>query len=565
MKRVERNELETMVFQSVNKIYEKDFQTNWDRNALSNYKEDSLKYSDVATQIAKLHLLYESCGIQKGDRIALFSPNQANWVVGFISVISYGAVAVPLLHEFKPVNVHHLINHSSAKLLLVENGLWNGLDIKEMPGLEAVVKLEDYSELYSKNEKFTAALADIENVFASKYPSGFGPKDICFHEDEAEELAVINYTSGTSGFSKGVMIPYRAILSNILFARKAVPCINSESKILCILPSAHMYGMMFEILYEFSVGAHINFLTKTPSPAVLLQAMKEIKPILVVAVPLIFEKVYRSKVKPTLEKPAIKILTKIPGLNQIVYNKVRTELIESFGGSFYEVILGGAAFNKEVEEFMHKIKFPFTVGYGMTECAPILAYEDWKTARLYSCGRPARYLQIRIDSTDPINVPGEIQVKGPNVFLGYYNNEEATNAVFTKDGWFKTGDMGVMDADDFLYIKGRCKCMILGPSGQNIYPEEIEDSINNIKYVSDSLVIEDNNKLVALVYPDWVKAKKKGLDAEALKARIEEEIKDINKQRPAYEKITRIELMENDFERTPKKSIKRYLYQKSEN
>jgi len=563
MKRVQKQKLETMVFESVNKIYEKDFQDNWNRNGLSNYKAETLTFGDVATQIEKLHIIFAACGIEKGDKIALFSPNQANWVVGFLSITTYGAVAVPLLHEFKPANVHHLVNHSGAKILFTEQGLWQGLDVNEMPDLKGVIRLEDFSELNSRSEEFSAAIADIENIFKQKYPKGFGPADLNYHEDTSEELALINYTSGTSGFSKGVMLPYRSVLSNLLFARKAVPCINNTSEILSILPAAHMYGMMFEILYEFSVGAHINFLAKTPSPAVLLEAMQAIRPHLIVAVPLIFEKVYRSKVKPIIEKPGIRVLVKIPGLNQIVFSKVRKELLSSFGGRFYEVILGGAAFNKEVEEFMHKIKFPFTVGYGMTECAPILAYENWDTARLYSCGRPARFLQIKIDSSDPQNVAGEILVKGPNVFQGYYNNEEATKAVFTEDGWFKTGDMGVMDEDDFLYIKGRCKCMILGPSGQNIYPEEIEDAINNISYVSDSLVIEDNNKLVALIFPDRVKAKKKKLNEEALKAKIEDEIKSINKERPAYEKITKVELMENDFERTPKKSIKRYLYQRS--
>lgn len=564
MKRVQKKTLEKFTFESFNKIYEKDFRENWNRKALTNIKAETLCYSDVARQIAKLHILYKEAGIQKGDKIALFSPNQANWAVSIISITTYGAVAVPLLHEFKPANVHHLVSHCEAKLLLTEQNLWQGLSTDEMPSLIGVIRMEDFSELFSRSEALSSAIANSEANFTAMYPDGFGPENINYYEDSAEEMAMINYTSGTSGFSKGVMIPYRSLVSNCLFGRQAVPCIDNTSKVVSILPSAHMYGMMFEVLYELSCGAHINFLTKTPSPAVLIETMKEIKPDLLVAVPLIFEKVYRSKVKPTLEKPAIKILTKIPGLNQIVYSKVRKELIESFGGKFYEVILGGAAFNKEVEEFMHKIKFPFTVGYGMTECAPIISYEAWDSARLYSCGRPARYLEIKIDSKDPQNVPGEILVKGPNVFLGYYNNEDATKAVFTEDGWFRTGDMGVMDEDQFIYIKGRCKCMLLGPSGQNIYPEEIEDSINNLKFVSDSLVIEDssNNKLVALIYPDYVKAKQNGLDSEALKARLENDIKAVNKERPSYERITKIEILENDFERTPKKSIKRYLYQK---
>ena len=563
MKRVQKQELETFVFESVNKIYQKDFQENWDRNSLTNYGGEALKYSDIATQIEKLHIIYRQCGIQKGDRIALCSPNQANWVVAFLSAMTYGAVVVPLLHEFKPVNIHHLVNHSESKILFVDQSIWQGLDMKEMPKVQAVAKLEDWSLLYAAEDGIKAIHDNIENIFAEKHPDGFKPGDLDYYEDSSEELAIINYTSGTSGFSKGVMIPYRAVVSNILFARKAVPCIDNTSTVVSMLPCAHMYGMMFEVLYEFSVGAHIIFLTKAPTPTVLLQVMKEMRPNLIVAVPLVFEKVYKSKVKPILEKKGIRVLYKIPLLNRIIYRAVRKELYESFGGNFYEVILGGAAFNRDVEEFMHKAKFPFTVGYGMTECAPILAYENWDTARLYSCGRPARYLQIRIDSADPLHTPGEIQVKGPNVFLGYYQNEEATAAAFTEDGWMKTGDMGVLDEDNFLYIKGRCKCMILGPSGQNIYPEEIEDGINALPYVSDCLVIDENSKLVALVYPDRAKATRKGLNEEALKAAIEASIKEFNKDQPSYQKISRVDLMENDFERTPKKSIKRYLYQKN--
>ena len=376
MKRVQKKPLEKFTFESFNKIYEKDFRDNWDRQALTNIKAETLCYSDVARQIEKLHIIYKESGIEKGDKIALFSPNQANWAVSIISITTYGAVAVPLLHEFKPANVHHLVSHCGAKLLLTEQNLWQGLSTDEMQSLIGVIRMEDFSELFSRSEALSAAIANVEASYAAKYPNGFGPQDINYYEDSAEEMAMINYTSGTSGFSKGVMIPYRSLVSNCLFGRQAVPCIDQNSKVVSILPSAHMYGMMFEVLYELSCGAHINFLTKTPSPAVLIETMKEIKPDLLVAVPLIFEKVYRSKVKPTLEKPAIKILTKIPGLNQIVYSKVRKELIESFGGKFYEVILGGAAFNKEVEEFMHKIKFPFTVGYGMTECAPLITYSS---------------------------------------------------------------------------------------------------------------------------------------------------------------------------------------------
>ena len=562
MKRVQKNQLEKFTFESVNSLYEQTFRENWNRQALTNYKGASYSYGEVAVKIAKLHLMYESCGLRKGDRVAICAQNQAHWVAALLSVISYGAIAVPLLHEFKPGNIHHLVNHSESRILFVDQTIWNGIDPSEMPGLEAIVKLDDFSILHSSNSEITAAREAIEDSYRAKYPEGLKPEMISYHKDSADELALINYTSGTSGFSKGVMIPYRALCSNILFARKAVPAITNKSNILSMLPAAHMYGLMFEILYEFTVGARIFFLTKTPSPAVLLEALAAVRPTVIIAVPLIIEKVYKGKVKPVIDKPAMKVLLSIPGIRNIIGGKIRKELVKAFGGQFYEVIVGGAAFNREVEEFMNFIKFPITVGYGMTECAPILAYADWDKTRVGSCGKAARFMEIRIDSIDPARTPGEVQIKGPNVFLGYYNNEKATDSAFTSDGWFRTGDMGIIDKDGFLYLKGRSKCMILGPSGQNIYPEEIEGELNNLNYVVDSLVVEENSRLIAIIFPDRVKATRNGLDEAALREEIDSQIRALNKEQPSYLRIAKTEFLEDDFERTPKKSIKRYLYQK---
>ena len=383
-----------------------------------------------------------------------------------------------------------------------------------------------------------------------------------YYEDSADELAVINYTSGTSGFSKGVMIPYRAIFSNIEFAAKVLPTLNNKSRVVSMLPCAHMYGLMFEVLYELSVGCHVHFLSRLPSPKIIMQALAEVKPSVVIAVPLVIEKIYKTKVKPILEKEGIKFLMKVPGLNQVLFNKVKTELVNAFGGEFYEVIIGGAAFNKEVEAFFKKMAFPFTVGYGMTECAPIIAYDDWKEEKLYSCGKAAPNMEIRIDSSNPAEVPGEIQIKGANVFLGYYKNEKATAEVFTEDGWFRTGDMGILDEDGSLFIKGRTKCMILGPSGQNIYPEEVETTLNSQPYVVESLVIEDDGGLTALIYPDFQQGVKDGMPQSEFVKYIKSQLSEWNKELPNYAKLKKVEVMSEDFERTPKKSIKRYLYQR---
>lgn len=551
-----------MEFTSVNKIFENSFKKNWDRPAISNYHGETLHFKDVARRVEKLHIMFEECGLQKGDKVAICSRNQANWAVTFLAILTHGAVPVPLLHEFKSANIHHLVNHSEAKILFVDEVIWEGLSETEMPDLHAIIQVNNFRILYAKDESIVEAKAHLNELFGRKYPEAFTPDCINYYEDTADELAVINYTSGTSGFSKGVMIPYRAIFSNIEFAKKVLPQLNNTSRVVSMLPCAHMYGLMFEVLYELSAGCHVHFLSRLPSPKIIMQALAEVKPNIVIAVPLVIEKIYKSKLKPVLEKEGIKFLMKVPGLNQVVLNKVRNELINAFGGEFIEVIIGGAAFNKEVEAFFKRMNFPFTVGYGMTECAPIITYDDWKVEKLYSCGKAAPNMEVRIESKDPANIPGEIQVKGANVFLGYFKNEEATAEVFTEDGWFRTGDMGILDADGSLFIKGRTKCMILGPSGQNIYPEEVETVINSQPYVVDSLVVEDNGGLTALIYPDFQQGEKDGMSQEAFVKYMEGTLGELNQELPNYAKLKKIEVMSEDFERTPKKSIKRYLYQR---
>ena len=551
-----------MEFKSVNKLLESSIRNNWDRDALSNYEGITLKYKDIAQKIELLHIAFEKCGLVKGDKVALCSRNQANWGVCFLASLSYGAVPVPILHEFKPESIHYLVNHSDARVLFVDEVMWEGLSETEMPGLEAVVQMTDFQFLYYKGQDAGEVRESIVGAFAQKYPEGLRPDDLDFYEDSADELALINYTSGTSGFSKGVMIPYRALYINIWFAANvAEPQMNCESEVVAMLPSAHMYGMMFEFLFEMTIGAHVHFLTRTPSPKVIMKAFSEIHPDVIIAVPLIIEKLYKSQVKPVVDRH--KAFMRIPIVDQLILKKIRNAMIDALGGRFKEVIIGGAAMNPEVEEFFHRIKFPFTIGYGMTECAPLITYAKWWKSREGSCGRPIDGCELRIDSPDPYTVPGEVQVKGDNVFLGYYKNEEATAGVFTEDGWFRTGDMGIVDKDGYLYLKGRSKCMILGPSGQNIYPEELEAVINNVTYVVDSLVIQDKVGLTALVYPDYHLAELDGMSPEQLEKRIADGLPEINAHLPNYAQISRIEFLPEDFERTPKRSIKRYLYQRT--
>ncbi len=538
-----------MGFQSVNKLIERSFKANWEREALSNYQGSTLRYKEVAERIEYLHICFERCGLKKGDKVALCSRNQANWGVCFLASTTYGAVPVPILHEFKAENIHYLVNHSEAKVFFVDEVIWEGLSEAEMPGVQVFVQMNNLKTIFSRNDYLDETRKSLADDFRKKFPKGFAPNCLNYYEDSADELALINYTSGTSGFSKGVMVPYRALWANIQCAGlDAEPQMNCESEVVAMLPSAHMYGLMFEFLFEMTIGAHVHFLTRTPSPKVIMKAFSEIKPDIIIAVPLIIEKVYKSQIKPVVDRH--KAFMRIPIVDQFILKKIRNSMIEAFGGRFEEVILGGAAFNPEVEDFMAKIHFPFTVGYGMTECAPLICYAKWWKTRQLSCGQPIRGCDLRIDSEDPINIPGEVQVKGDNVFLGYYKNEEATKASFTEDGWFKTGDMGVVDKDGFLYLRGRSKCMILGSNGQNIYPEEIEAVANSLPEVGESLVVSRDGRIVALVaLADGAGS----VSAESLKSRI-------NSALPGYCRLSGLELMKEAFVHTPKHSIKRSLY-----
>ncbi len=551
-----------MEFHSVNKLLQESFVKNWDRPALTNFQGMTLAYRDVARRIAKLHIAFEQCGLRRGDKVAICSRNQANWGVSFLAAITYGAVAVPILHEFKPGNIHYLVNHSEARVLFVDDVIWEGLSAEEMPDLSVVVQINNFKFLYADSEERRQVREHLNEEFGHRYPNNFEPENLDYYHDGPEELAIINYTSGTSGFSKGVMIPYRALYSNIEFASKdACPMLKAGMNVVSMLPSAHMYGMMFEFIFEMTIGMHVHFLSRVPSPKIIMQAFSEVHPDIIIAVPLVMEKVYKSKLKPVIDKT--KYYRHIPVLDKVIAKKFCTELTNAFGGKFEEVILGGAAFNPEVEKFLHKIGFHYTVGYGMTECAPIIGYAHWDKVKVGSAGRAALNMEIRIDSTDPKTIPGEVQVKGPNVCLGYYKNDDATKASFTPDGWFKTGDMGVIDRDGYLFLRGRSKCMVLGPSGQNIYPEEVEATINNFNYVVDSLVVEDDGGLTALIYPDWHQGELDGYTRSDFKKRIIGLLPAINDVLPKYAQIKKIELMPEDFERTPKKSIKRYLYQRN--
>ena len=551
-----------MEFKSVNKSLQESFIRNWDRPALTNYQGMTLAYRDVARRIAKLHIAFEQCGLQKGDKVAICSRNQANWGVSFLAAITYGAVAVPILHEFKPGNIHYLVNHSEARVLFVDDVIWEGLSAEEMPDLSVVVQINTFKFLYAGSVDLLDVREHLNEEFGRRYPNNFEPEDLDYYEDKPEELAIINYTSGTSGFSKGVMLPYRALWSNIQFAMEdAEPQLKAGMNVVAMLPSAHMYGMMFEFLFEITIGMHVHFLSRVPSPKIIMQALGDVQPDIIIAVPLVMEKVYKTKLKPIIDRN--RHYMRIPIVDKVIEKRFCTELTNAFGGKFEEVILGGAAFNPEVEKFLNKIGFHYTVGYGMTECGPIIGYAHWNKVKVGSAGRAALNMEIRIDSPDPRNVPGEVQVKGPNVCLGYYKNPQATKDSFTKDGWFRTGDMGVLDEDGYLFLRGRSKCMVLGPSGQNIYPEEVEATINNFIYVVDSLVVEDDGGLTALIYPDWHQGELDGFSRDEFKKRIEGLLPAINDELPKYAQIKKIELMPEDFERTPKKSIKRYLYQRT--
>lgn len=547
---------------SFNELIEKSVIEHWDLDALTDYKGKTLQYHDVARKIEKIHIMFEASGVQKGDRIALCGRNSSMWAAAFLATLTYGAVAVPVLHEFTPEQIHNIVNHSESKILFVGDVVATEIDATKMPALEGIIYLPDLSLTLSRTEKLTYAREHLNEMFGKKYPKYFRPEHVHYYREQSpDELALINYTSGTTGNSKGVMIPYRAMWSNADFARSVLGAtVKPGSHIISILPMAHMYGMAFELIFEFIAGAHVFYLTRMPSPAIIAQALAEVKPALMIAVPLIIEKIIRKRVFPKIQTNRMKLLLNTPVIQKKVKEKICEQVMQAFGGNIYQVIIGGAALNREIEMFLKDINFPFTVGYGATECAPIIGYSDWKDFVPTSCGKPALHQEVRIDSVDPENVPGEILTKGPNVLLGYYKNEEATLQVLDADGWFHTGDLGTMDADQNIYIKGRSKNMLLGSNGQNIYPEEIEDKLNSLPLVSECLVVQRGEKLVGLVYPDLEEAKELGLNDADIKNLMEENKKQLNEINPAYCKLSDIEIMEEEFVKTPKRSIKRYLY-----
>lgn len=539
---------------------EESIKNNWERPALTDFKGATSSYKDVARKIEKLHLLFEHCGIRKGDKIALCSRNTSNWGIAFLATLSYGAVAVPILNEFKPDNVHHIVNHSEARILFAGDVVWENLDEGAMPGLDGVIRVEDYSLRFSRQEKLTEARAKLNELFGKKFPERFRAEDVHYEYDHPDDLALINYTSGTTSSSKGVMLPYRSLWTNLKFAMDVFGPTPGE-QIVSMLPMAHMYGLAFEFIYEFASGMHIHFLSRTPSPKIIADAFAEVKPNLIITVPLVIEKIIKKRVFPTLEKPHMKLLMNIPLINDKLRNSVRQKVIEAFGGNFKELIIGGAALNKEVETFLRSINFPYTVGYGMTECGPLLSYDGWQTFRKGSCGKAVPRLELKIDSGDQQNIVGEILAKGDCVMSGYYKNPEATRAAIDSEGWLHTGDMGIIDADGYLYIKGRCKNMILSSNGQNIYPEEIEDKLNNMNYISESIVIEKEGKLIALIYPDFDTVNTDKIDDEKLAEIMTDNLKELNQQLPAYSQVSTYKLYNEEFEKTPKRSIKRFLYQ----
>ncbi len=532
----------------------------WDKPALNTIGGDSLTYAEMATAIARFHIIFEKAGFKKGEKIALCANNGARWGFAYLAVNTYETVIVPILADFTPESVMGLVNHSDSVALFTNAARWKKMDPEKMPALKVVFDVDNWDVLMCRDEKIADAVAHWDELFAAKYPNGFGPDDVHFPTDNWDDLSTINYTSGSTGDPKGVMLTYRNFSANVDYSQRHVP---AGDKMVSMLPMAHMYGLVIEFLYPLCNGTSIYWMAKAPTPAALMKAFAEVKPYLLITVPLVMEKIYKNKVKPTLDKPIMKILLKIPGLNNIIYKKVKDGLVQAFGGNVQEFIMGGAALNPEVERLFKRIKFPYLVGYGMTEACPLLAYEHWTKYVAGSCGKAVDVAEVRIDSDDPQHVVGEIQARGENIMIGYYKNEEATANAFTEDGWLRTGDLGIIDAEGNIFIRGRSKNMILGPSGQNIYPEELESVINNVNYVSDSLVIEDNGALVALVYPDYHQASLDGMTPDQIKKRLEDSLPEINSEIPNYARIKRMEFLPEDFERTPKKSIKRYLYQRN--
>ena len=547
---------------SLNALIEHSIKSNWNLMALSDMGGVNLQYKDVALLIAKMHILFDAAGVKRGDKVAICGKNSSNWTVVFLSCLTAGVVAVPILHEFKPDTIHHLVNHSDAKLFFVDAAIWENLDERLLPNLVGAIYISEFGMPLSRSEKLTETRNNINQCFGAKYPYSFEPENLKYFPDQPDDLAMINYTSGSTGMSKGVMVPFRSLWSNVRFCLDNLNMLKPGVKMVNMLPLAHMYGMTIEMLNPFCHGCHCYFLTKLPSPKIILKAFADVQPALIITVPLIVEKIIRNKVFPLLEKPLMKVLLKVPYLDDRLLAKIKENLLQAFGGNLKELIIGGAPLNADVEKFLYKIGFPITVGYGMTECGPLIAYASSAISKPHTVGKAVDRVEVRIDSPDPRNVPGNIMVKGVNVMHGYYKNDKATDEVFDKEsGWMNTGDMGTIDEDGFITINGRSKTMILGPSGQNIYPEEIEQKLNNLPYVNESLVVENGTDLEALVYPDFDSARTQNIDRDELEKIMVQNLAALNQEMPSYSKVKTIKIMEEEFEKTPKRSIKRFLYQ----
>lgn len=533
---------------------------NWNLNALTDYNGVTLQYKDVARKIAKFHIAMEEAGIQPGDKIAVCGRNSAHWGVTFLAAVTYGAVIVPILHEFKADNIHNIVNHSEAKLLFVGDQIWENLDENAMPLLIGIVSLFDFTLLVSRSESLTYGHGHRNEIYGKRYPASFRPPHVTYRRNEPDELMLINYTSGTTGYSKGVMLSYRSILSNVLYCEEMSP-LKPGDKTIAILPMGHVFGMTYDFLFGIFSGVHIHFLTRIPSPKVIAQACAEIRPNLICCVPLVVEKIIKKDILPKLDSKIGKLLLRVPVINDKLKASARQAAIDIFGGNFYEIIVGGAPLNKEVEEFLRKIGFPYTVGYGMTECGPLISSSRWTDHKLYSCGTPASRMEIAIDSSDPKNIPGEIICKGDNLMMGYYKNPEATAQAVDKNGWLHTGDMATMDENNFITIRGRMKSVLMNSSGQNIYPEEIESKLNNMLYVAESLIVQQNEKLVALIYPDFDEAFARGLEQQDINKVMETNLIELNQILPKYCQIAKVKIHFEEFEKTAKKSIKRFMYQ----
>lgn len=547
---------------SFNACIEKSIKDNWDKDALTDYLGATLQYHDVARKIEKLHILFENSGLKKGDKVALCGRNSSSWAVAFFATLSYGAVAVPVQNEFKPEQIYNIVNHSESKLLFVGDVVATTIDGEQMPQLEGIIYLPDFSLILSRSESLTNARENLNALFGKKYPKFFRAEDVNYFKDEADDLALINYTSGTTGFSKGVMLSYRSVRSNLAWATADLkPHIKPGSKVLCMLPMAHMYGMICEFICQFSFGSHLYFLTRLPSPSLIAQACTDIRPAIIIAVPMVVEKIIRKNVFPKVQSTATRMLLKMPVVSKKVKERISAIVMEAFGGNAYELVTGGAALNKEIEDFLVSINFPVTSGYGATECGPMVTYSDYKDFVPGSCGTPVLNMEVKIVSPDPANVPGEVITRGENVMLGYYKNEEATKEVLDKDGWYHTGDLGTMSTDGHLFLRGRIKNMLLGSNGQNVYPEEIEDKLNSMSMVSECIIIQRGDKIVGLVYPDFDEAKEMGFSQSDLQEIMEQNRLELNNMLPSFCHLSAIELRDEEFAKTPKKSIKRYLYQ----